>query len=641
MSTKSLIIEELDEHALLLPQALDKALAANDRIKLCFTLLQSAQQHADHPENTPPDLGAELQAVALDPKLQAGISGSHREAGGMLRVPGATPLLKLIRADLEVMRAPLELAATEDVAALRERERLLLQQLETVVGDLLPAQLVSDITAASGPDTLHRLVMDLHKALNVLQGSLAQEMIDGARCWRIQAADRPLIRAFMAGLNETTPLKFTHPGLSTTATRSDAKLVLQNDIGTTDAHVLVLRIDDLQATLTYTDIHPRRLEFLQSLLKPFDVQWSQPSAHHNDKLDYQLTVGRYQASERATLERYLKFLGSRLVFLIDWNHARKRLREFLVKGDAVRVLKWAADQNIGHRGFLELGGERLLYEAIGFAQRAPSRYGERLHEMIGAPAAYEFIKFVLRESATGLLQHRAERFIRDEIKAELARRFRSGHASILLMCLQHAERVFDLASFVQEGLSRFDEPQGAEMLQQLAQRSGRCEKDCDGIVNQVRSLARRAPQPNIYASLLHTADEAADGLEEAGFHLRHIRAVVPPNELLGPLRLLAALLVAGAQESVKMFAVASHITRESTREDVQDFFAAVDSIVSLEHRTDIAERTVTSGLLALETGARTVQLVSSLAGALERAADGLSLTALKLRDHLLNDVMSG
>jgi uncharacterized protein Yka (UPF0111/DUF47 family) len=636
MPTKSLMIEELKERVLLLPRALDKA-----RIKLCFTLLQSAQQHADHPENAAPDLAAELQAVELDPKLQTGIGASRRESGGLLRVPGASPLLKLIRVDLETMRAPLELAATQDVAELREREHVLLQQLDPVVDDLLPAQLISDITSARGPDTLHRLVMDLHKALNALQSALAQEVIDGARCWRIQTDDRSLIKAFMAGLNETAPLKFAHPGLSTTATRSEGQLVLQNDIGTTDAHILVLRVEDTQATLTYTDVHPQRLEFLQTLLEPFNVSWNQPSAHHNETLDYQLTVGRYQGTDRAALERYLKFLGSRLVFLIDWNHARKRLREFLVKGDAVRVLKWAADQNVGHRGFIELGGEKLLYEAIGFAQRAPSRYGERLHEMIGPQAAYEFIKFVLRESATGLLQHRAERFIRDEIKADLARRFRSGHASILLMCLRHAERVFDLAIFVQEGLSRYDEPQGAEMLQHLAQRAARCEQECDSVVSQVRSLARRAPQPNIYSNLLHTADEAADGLEEAAFLVSHVRGISPRNELLEPLRLLAALLVAGAQESVKMFAVASNITRESSREDVQDFFAAVDSIVSIEHRTDIAERTVTSELLAQETSARTVQLGSSLAAALERAADGLSLTALMLRDHLLNDVMSG
>ena len=156
-------------------------------------------------------------------------------------------------------------------------------------------------------------------------------------------------------------------------------------------------------------------------------------------------MSRFDAPDARTLERYLTFLGSRIVFLIDWNRARKRLREFLRKGDAVRLLKWAADNNLGHRGFLKLGGERLLYEAIEFAQRTPLHAGERLHEALGPEAAFEYLQFVLREAATGLLQGRSERFIRDAIKAELARRFHTAQASLLAIGLTHAERVFDLA----------------------------------------------------------------------------------------------------------------------------------------------------------------------------------------------------
>ena len=48
----------------------------------------------------------------------------------------------------------------------------------------------------------------------------------------------------MAGLNRTAKLKFTHPGLATTATRAGGRLVIQNDIGTTDAHVIVIHVKD-------------------------------------------------------------------------------------------------------------------------------------------------------------------------------------------------------------------------------------------------------------------------------------------------------------------------------------------------------------------------------------------------------------
>ena len=49
----------------------------------------------------------------------------------------------------------------------------------------------------------------------------------------------------MAGLNRTAPLKFDHPGLATTATRAGVRLVIQNDIGMTDAHVIVLHVEGL------------------------------------------------------------------------------------------------------------------------------------------------------------------------------------------------------------------------------------------------------------------------------------------------------------------------------------------------------------------------------------------------------------
>jgi uncharacterized protein Yka (UPF0111/DUF47 family) len=178
------------------------------------------------------------------------------------------------------------------------------------------------------------------------------------------------------------------------------------------------------------------------------------------------------------------------------------------------------------------------------------------------------------------------------------------------------------------------------MLQRLAQRAGTWEQECDAIVSQVRSLARRTSKPGIYADLLHTADEAADGLEEASFLMTHLGAISPQTELIEPLRALAALLVGGTQESVKMFEAASHVTREGDREDLQDFFAAVDRVVAIEHDTDKAERTVTSALLAAAPTATLLFLVAGIAAALERAADGLSLAALKLRDHLLNDVMA-
>ena len=53
----------------------------------------------------------------------------------------------------------------------------------------------------------------------------------------------------MRGPNRTAPLKFDHPGLATSATRDGDRLVIQNDIGANDAHVLVLSVGLCDVTL--------------------------------------------------------------------------------------------------------------------------------------------------------------------------------------------------------------------------------------------------------------------------------------------------------------------------------------------------------------------------------------------------------
>jgi hypothetical protein len=97
--------------------------------------------------------------------------------------------------------------------------------------------------------------MDLHRALNHLCADHAEEVIFGAHVYGLLPQDRPAIEAFMRGLNATRQLKFDHPGLATTATRSGTRLVIQNDIGETDAHVVVIAVEGDAVTMTYTDVH--------------------------------------------------------------------------------------------------------------------------------------------------------------------------------------------------------------------------------------------------------------------------------------------------------------------------------------------------------------------------------------------------
>ena len=646
---KSAIVDVLGERALVLPHCVHEALVANDRLKLCFSLLQAAEQHAEHPDVPLPDFSAEEHFLGDLRGLGSGLTESRMDGEGQLIIPGAMRIRERMLADLAAMEAPLTLAAAPEARELGARCEALTASLPQFENDRVPLGVIAAVTSTGCGDgrvgdSLHRLVMDLHKAVNALEATLAQETIDGARAWHIEEPDRDLIRAFMSGVNETAPLKFDHPGLGTTATRAGTRLVIQNDLGTTDAHVLVLHVEGLTATLTYTDVHLRRLEFFKGLFKAFPVEWQEEGVRRSARLsegsDYYLSIARLTAADREALQRYLAFLGSRLVFLIDWNRARKQLRQFLPKGAPVRLLKWAADHKIGHRGFLELGGERLLYEAISFAQPTPLQYGERLHELLGEDAAFEFLQFVFRQATSGLQQGRAARFIRDEIKAELARCFRTANAGLLAIALAHAERVFDLAAEVNDGLLNRDDP-AAAALTSRAERARKWEQECDSLVIQIRSLARRTAKPEVYARLAHEADEAADGLEEAAFLLAQPGVAALENALIEPVQAMTALLLEGAQETVKMYEAARHVTREGAREDVQDFFAAVDRIVALEREADSAERAATRSLLTHEVDARGLHLLSRLTAALEHAADGLAVSALRLRDHLLNDVLSG
>src|SRR5208337_3105726 len=267
-------------------------------------------------------------------------------------------------------------------------------------------------------DSLHLLIMDLHKELNRLQQQIASESIDGACAYGVHDADRPLVAAFMAGVNQTRPLKFDHPGLGTTATRTGEKLVIQNDIGTTDAHVLVVHVEGSKVTLTYTDVHIERLVFFQNLFAGFAVAWEDTRSRRTTGLKedlYHLCLGTFTAKDQPDLEAYLSFLGSRLVFLIDWNRARKRLRKFARRRICLEVLRWAADNNIGHMGFLVLGGDQLLFDAIQYAGQSSLPMGGQLADILGPDKVTEFLKFTLKTATEGLLAGRSEFLIRDEI----------------------------------------------------------------------------------------------------------------------------------------------------------------------------------------------------------------------------------
>jgi hypothetical protein len=418
MTVKQAVIAEIGEREILAPELIARSLEANDQVKYYFALLQTARENADNPRVPVIDLKSERIACRLDDAwLDEVVAGTRKAQAGSYRIPHGPELLRRISAAIATMLECLPAAELEQLQARVDSLELPVPHHGAISGQDITEMTSGDRNAG---DSLHLVVMDAHKAINRLQATTAPETVAGAKAHGLSPAGRLRVQAFMQGLNRTAPLKFEHPGLGTTATEHDGRLLIQNDISTTDAHVLVVRVEKLIVTVTYTDVHRQRLEFFKSLLDAFEVLWETNEECTSKTMasgQYILASGRFEARDEAELLRYLDHLGSRIVFLIDWNRMRKRLRGFIGKEKAIATLRWAADNDYGHRALIEVGGERALAEAVEHAAGNRLRYGERLDQMIGEENAIAFLKDALRLSSVGLRQRRSRRNIKDEIKA--------------------------------------------------------------------------------------------------------------------------------------------------------------------------------------------------------------------------------
>jgi uncharacterized protein Yka (UPF0111/DUF47 family) len=394
--------------------------------------------------------------------------------------------------------------------------------------------------------------------------------------------------------------------------------------------------------VTHTDIHLQRLRFFQSLLEGTELQWDdlvsrQSSAIAEHDLFY-VARGRCEAPDSSSLAAFLECLGSRLVFLIDWNRARKRLRLLVPNERAVRILRWAAEHEFGHRAFLEMGGERLVYDALEQAVKTPLRYGEPLHEMIGADVAEDYLRYVLQTTANGCLKGQSAMLIRDQVRAELFNHFRSAEQRLLADAGRHASIVVQLASGLRTAL-RQAAASGNDLLVQNATRAKSAESRADEIVKETRMTVRRIPGTEVFRRILEVADDAADDLEDTAFLAGLLASRATCLELPAPLLGLADLLVDSAQAFQRAVGAAQFVHRGGPRENMQQFLEAIDHVVTVEHQTDERARAVTAALVGSDIDCRQFHLVDGIANHLESAADALLRASLMLRDHVLGEVM--
>jgi uncharacterized protein Yka (UPF0111/DUF47 family) len=566
-----------------------------------------------------------------------------KDATATYRLPGVEALFTAVERDVRMMLAPILVAQDAGVAQSEDgvqarAEKLLPPLLQH--RDAFTAAELDGMSCAERErgDSLHLFVMDLHKMLNRLQQAAATEVLDGASVYDLDDEDRDLVRAFMRGVNRTARLRFDHPGLATTATRSAGQLLIQNDIGTTDAHVLVIHVTADAVSVTYTDVHLRRLLFFQSLFRAYPVDWQDTRLVQDREMAdgfYHVTVGRYANADRSLIAAFLEFLGSRLVFLIDWNRARKQLRTLVSKTSTARLLEWAADQDVGHMGFLKVGGARAIFDALDFAVRGRSHFGQTLDDLLGLERAGQFLEFALKTAATELLGGRPESLVHDELRAELLRHLRGSSEGVFDLLCDHAGLIVEIANAVRDALSSLGSGGGQEHAEKLAARCKAWESDADRLVKDVRDVVRSDPETAYLQELVQAADDVADDLEEAAFLVTLFQRGGVGAALVAELGMLAAQLVAGSQELVKALEIVRGLRPRATREDLQDFLDSIYRIGCTEHETDQLRRRITSELAASGTSAREIHLAAESSAELERAGDHLQHVALVLRDRVL------
>jgi len=635
---KTQAVASLGQHRLMLPAWVKAALSANDRLKVFLTVLQSAWSHASHPDRDVPDLSQEMTAAGLNAAWLHDVATVARRVDEDLFIQEMPRLIKAIADDLATMARPV-LETTPTGGELHRRVQLRLEWLRALPKDRLAVEQLEELTHGrhGKGDSLHLLVMDLHKKINRLSGELASEVIAGANVWELQSGDRARVAAFMRGLNRTAGLKFDHPGLDTAATRDGERLLIQNDIGTNDAHVLVLQVTGHAITLTYSDLHRARLEFFQALLEPFGAQWSGLESRTNPDLNqgaaYSVGTAVFDCPDAAAVDAALEGIGSRIVFLIDWNRARKRLRAFVEKEDAIAILADAARLDVGHRAWLQVGGEQLIFAAMQAAGEGAFRIGDRLDEVIGAADAHAFLLAVMRLACDALRRDQPAALVADETRMLLAQHVRRRTSEFDLLA-EHASYCHALAQAVSDGLAH-----GAERSRQaaaeLAARSKAWERKADHLVMQAREKAEHQPRWRSVARLIEQSDDVADALEEAAFLI----SLIAGHHLQGwddhvrkALSHLAATVLQATQDQVKALAIARTLGSHSEAVDNDAFLRATWRVLQAERQCDALLRDARRVILDAVRDAPSLMLANDLAATLELASDRLLVAAYSLRD---------
>ncbi|WP_026435818.1 hypothetical protein [Acidovorax sp. JHL-9] len=641
---KEKAVASLGQPSLLMPAWIQSALAANDRLKLYLTLLQSAAQRASTPDTPtgPWEKGLARTELQDAPWARELVGGAYCD-DDLLILPHLENLLEALSNDLTTMARPLCDTGQPSASALTVRRDHWLQQLHALADDEgLRHAALTELTHGDRQrgDSLHLLVMDLHRQINALSSELATEDIDGAHAWQVQDDDRPLIRAFMRGLHRTAALKFLHPGLDTAVTRNGQRLLIQNDIGTNDVHVLVIAVQDSTISLTYSDLHPGRFGFFRQMLEDMGFAWQVFDPRVSDGLNagkpYLVGQARLEAQDSAQLQTGLDNVASRIVFVIDWNRARKRLQHFVSKARAIELLTQAARNDWGHMAWLLAGADHLVYNAMQAVDSEAFHVGDRLDDVLGEAAASAYLLELLRISSMLLRQQQPVSLVADEARLLLARVLRQRTFEFDLLA-EHAAFTHALA----EGLcDALENPGDAAQTQAQVLRAKNWERQADHLLMDARQRAERRPRWLPVVDCLAQADDVADALEEATF-MHSLTLIHPapglPTEVRAALCQLAATTLSAIQDLVKAIEIARQVSQRADGPDSELFLQTLWRMLRAERQCDdLFRQARTTMVKSLRSAPVDLMLANDLAATLEKATDKLLRVGYALRQMVFN-----
>ncbi len=193
---KSEILERLGQFDLLLPSLIAEGLAANDRVKARLSVLQAAAHRAREPKNARFDLTGECRAAGIDDvALETLVNRAAISVGERISAPGLSSLGAAIWDDVATMIRAVK--AGNPAQGDKATERLAAIQTSASFGSSDDVEL-AEIAKLTGlyegnGDSLHRLVMDLHKGLNRLAAAHAEEVLAGAHVYALLPEDRPAV----------------------------------------------------------------------------------------------------------------------------------------------------------------------------------------------------------------------------------------------------------------------------------------------------------------------------------------------------------------------------------------------------------------------------------------------------------------